>query len=197
MGYRRRFLQRIWRAIKLKLLVPLMRSTHPPGYTAAGTAVGLAWAFTPTPGIQMLLVFLTWVVARRLFGLDFHLLLGMAWTWISNVFTGPPVLYLSYVTGQIMLGRWHNISGYGSFQALWGGLLAEDQPFIEQVKAALDVFVKDIGLAIWVGCLPWCVLLGVLGYHWSLKFIIAYRHARLARVQRSLDGRRDRAGHRD
>src|SRR5690349_9637219 len=64
MGQRRRYFQRIWRLIKLRLLVPLMRSPHPPEYTAWGTAVGLAWAFTPTPGIQMLLVLATWMVGR-------------------------------------------------------------------------------------------------------------------------------------
>src|SRR3569833_3160500 len=114
MGQRRRYFDRVLRLIKLRLVVPLMRSRHPPEYTAGGTAVGLAWAFTPTPGIQMALVFVTWLIARRVFQAQFSLVLGMAWTWASNVFTGPPVLYLSYVTGQVM-GRWHDITGYRSF----------------------------------------------------------------------------------
>jgi uncharacterized protein (DUF2062 family) len=184
MGQRRRYFNRIARLIKLRLLVPLMRSQHPPEYTAWGTAVGLAWAFTPTPGIQMGLVFVTWLIARHFFQAHFSLVLGAAWTWASNVFTGPPVLYLSYVTGQVMLGRWDDITGYDSFIALWQNAFATDQPLQQQVMTALKMAIRDWGLAIWIGCIPWCALLGVLGYYWSLRFVLAHRHARARRLAR-------------
>jgi len=189
MGQRRRAFNRAWRLIKLRLLVPLMRSQHPPEYAAGGTAVGLAWAFTPTPGIQMALVFATWVIARRFFQAHFSLVLGVAWTWASNVFTGPPVLYLSYVTGQVMLGRWDDITGYQSFIDLWQSAFSTDQPLTQQLMTALKMAIRDWGLAIWIGCLPWCALFGVLGYRWSLKFIHAYRHAREHRRQKRHLGR--------
>lgn len=184
MGQRKRFYKRISRLIKLRLLVPLMRSQHPPEYTAGGTAIGLAWAFTPTPGIQMGLVFITWLIARRFFQVQFSLVLGMAWTWASNVFTGPPVLYLSYVTGQVLLGRWDDITGYASFIALWQNAFATDQPLQQQVLTALKMAIRDWGLAIWIGCIPWCALLGVLGYYWSLRFVRAHRLARARRLAR-------------
>jgi uncharacterized protein (DUF2062 family) len=181
MGLRRRTLNRIARLIRLRLLIPLMRSQHPPEYTAWGTAVGLAWAFTPTPGIQMGLVLVTWMIARHFFGLHFSLVLGAAWTWASNIFTGPPVLYLSYVTGQVMLGRWNDITGYDSFIRLWESAFSTDQPIHQQLLMALQTAIRDWGLAIWIGCLPWCALLGVLGYHWSLRFVVGHRRRRLAR----------------
>jgi uncharacterized protein (DUF2062 family) len=184
MGQRRRYLKRVSRLIKLRLVVPLMRSQHPPEYTAWGTAVGLAWAFTPTPGIQMGLVLATWLVARHFFQAHFSLVLGAAWTWASNVFTGPPVLYLSYVTGQVLLGRWHDITGYDSFIRLWENAFATDQPLLQQLMTALKMAIRDWGLAIWIGCIPWCALLGVLGYYWSLRFVIAHRHARARRLAR-------------
>jgi uncharacterized protein (DUF2062 family) len=187
MGQRRRHFQQLWRPIKLRLLVPLMRSRHPPEHAAWGTAVGLAWAFTPTPGIQMLLVLATWLVARS-FGRHFSLVLAAAWTWASNIFTGPPVLYLSYVTGQIFLGRWDNITGYRGFIWLWEGAFSTDQPLRVQLMTALKMAISDWGLAVSIGCLPWCALLGVLGYRWSLRFIIAYRRARARRLARRLAG---------
>jgi uncharacterized protein (DUF2062 family) len=142
------FWDRLARLVKFRLVVPLMRSRHTPEYSARGTAIGLAWAFTPTVGIQMPLVLVTWLIARRFPRWDFSLLLGLAWTWTTNVFTALPCYYLFYVTGRTMLGRW-------------------DQ-----------VLVKDWGIAMWVGCIPWSALTAFLGYRWSLKFIHAYRHAR-------------------
>jgi len=181
MGQRRRYFHRIWRLIRLRLLVPLMRSQHPPEYTAWGTAVGLAWAFTPTPGIQMLLVLATWLVART-FHWHFSLVLSAAWTWASNIFTGPPVLYLSYVTGQLLLGRWDNITGYQGFIWLWQSAFSTEQPLRQQLMTALRMVVSDWGMAITIGCLPWCALLGVLGYHWSLRFVLAHRRRKAHRL---------------
>lgn len=178
MGQRRRAFDRIWRLIKLRLLVPLMRSRHTASYSARGTAIGLAWAFTPTVGIQMPLVLATWLIARRLFRWDFSLILGLAWTWTTNVFTALPCYYLFYVTGRTMLGRWDEISGYQRFLDLWHGFFRDDQTVEQQVAAMFDVLVKDWGLAMWVGCIPWSALVAFLGYRWSLKFIDAYRHAR-------------------
>jgi uncharacterized protein (DUF2062 family) len=182
MGQRRRYFHRIGRLIRLRLLIPLMRSRHTPEYSAWGTAVGLAWAFTPTPGIQMGLVLVTWMIARHFFGLHFSLVLGAAWTWASNIFTGPPVLYLSYVTGQVLLGRWDNITGYASFIRLWDRAFSTDLPLHQQLMNALEMAIRDWGLAIWIGCLPWCALLGVLGYYWSLRFVIAHRHRKARRL---------------
>jgi len=187
MGQRRRAIHRIWRLIKLRLLVPLMRTPHPPEYAAWGTAVGLAWAFTPTPGIQMGLVFITWLAARHFFQLHFSLVLGAAWTWASNIFTGPPVLYLSYVTGQVLLGRWSDITGYDSFIRLWEQAFTTDQPLTQQLMTALKMAIRDWGLAIWIGCLPWCALLGFLGYRWSLKFITAHRASKARRLARRFE----------
>ena len=194
MGQRRRYFHRIARLIKLRLLVPLMRSRHPPEYTAGGTAVGLAWAFTPTPGIQMMLVFVTWLIARRVFERHFSLVLGMAWTWASNVFTGPPVLYLQYVTGQLLLGRWDDITGYQSFANLWDSAFATDQPLHQQLWTALQMVIRDWGLALWIGSIPWCALFGILGYWWSLRFVEAHRRRRARRLLREYEQKHGELG---
>ena len=175
---------RLERLVKYRLLIPLKRSRHTPEYSARGTAVGLAWAFTPTVGIQMPVVFATWLIARRLFRWDFSLILGLAWTWTTNVFTALPCYYVFYVTGRVLLGRWDQVSGYRHFLDLWQRFFAADQTLEQQVVAMFDVVIKDWGLAMWVGCIPWSALTAFLGYRWSLKFIQAYRRAREHRVKR-------------
>jgi uncharacterized protein (DUF2062 family) len=178
------FWDRLARLVKFRLVVPLMRSRHTAAYSARGTAVGLAWAFTPTVGIQMPLVLITWLIARRFLRWDFSLILGLAWTWTTNVFTALPCYYLFYITGRAMLGRWDEVSGYARFLDLWHSFFRDDQTLEQQVATMFDVLVKDWGIAMWVGCLPWSALVAFLGYRWSLKFIHAYRHAREHRRQK-------------
>jgi len=178
------FWHRFVRLLRFRLVIPLMRSRHEPEHAARGTMVGLAWAFTPSVGIQMPLVFGTWIITRRLFNWDFNLILGLAWTWVTNVFTALPCYYVFYLTGQIMLGRWHDLSGYASFLALWNSFFTAEQGLWEQVQTMMRVLVLDWGLAMWVGSAPWAALMGFLGYRYSLKFVRAYRQARDQRLAR-------------
>jgi hypothetical protein len=181
---------RLARLAKLRLLVPLQRSRHRPEYSARGTAIGLAMACTPAVGIHMLLVFVLWLMARRLFRWDFSLILGLAWTWACNVFTLLPSYYLFYATGRVLLGHWDDISGYGRFRMLWHGIFNPDQTIADRLAALFEVLVRDWGLAMWVGCLPWSMLVALLGYWWSLRFIQAYRRARHERMTRVARQRR-------
>ena len=87
------------------LRIPLIRSQKPAEYKAKGVAVGLAWAMTPLVGIHMWLVFMTWVIWKKFSPKGFSLTLGLAWTWVTNVFTMVPAYYMFYVTGQLMMGR--------------------------------------------------------------------------------------------
>ena len=45
--------ERCERLLKMKLVIPVLRSTLPPEVKAMGVAVGLFWAMTPLVGIQM------------------------------------------------------------------------------------------------------------------------------------------------
>ena len=92
--------ERLKRASRFKLVIPLKRSVHAPEHIARGVAVGLAWALTPTVGIQMAFCFVTLVIARRIFKWEFHLLVSLAWTWFTNVITLLPSYYLFFLTGQ-------------------------------------------------------------------------------------------------
>ena len=130
--------ERFKRLLRYRLIVPLKRSHHhAPEYTARGVLVGLAWALTPTIGIQMGLSLVTWIVARRLFRWDFNLIVACAWTWTTNVVTMLPCYYVFYVTGQLMLGHFDDLSGYREFLGLWQSHVGAEEA-VERLARRLD-----------------------------------------------------------
>lgn len=188
------FWHRIGRLLRFRLVVPLLRSQHIPEYTARGVMVGLIWAFTPTIGLQMPLVFATWLVCVRAFNWEFSLIQGLAWTWVTNAFTALPCYYIFLVTGQLLLGRWSDLSGYDSFGLLFHAVFRDDLTFAETIQTLARVLLVDWGAAMLVGSLPWAMLMGWLGYRLSLRFVLAYRHARQRRAERRALRAAERAG---
>lgn len=168
---------RLCRNFRYRLVVPIKRSVHPPEHTARGVAVGLAWGLTPTVGVQMIFVFVCWVISRRLLKWDFSLILAMAWTWSTNVLTLIPCYYLFYMTGQIMLGRFDDLSGYGEFLKIWDKNTVDDASlgFFEALWANMVLVFEGWGLPLLIGCLPWSALGAWAGYVWSLRFLKRYR----------------------
>ncbi len=170
---------RLVRLSRYRLIVPILRSKHPPEYTARGVAVGLAWAMTPLVGIQMYLVFMTWLIARKLFKWDSSLIVGLAWTWVTNVFTMVPTYYVFYITGQVMLGNWDDISGYKSFANAYLQTFDADMSTWETIQMYTVMIVKDWGVAMAVGSLPWAALGGWVGY----RFGLVYARRRAERIK--------------
>lgn len=177
---------RLVRAVRFRLIVPIMRSRHSPEWSARAALIGLGWAFTPSVGFQMPLVFGTWIIARRVFKWDFSLLQGLAWTWTTNAFTALPCYYIFFLTGQLMLGRWSDLSGYDSFQNLFHAMFADDLSLLATTKAISEVLLLEWGLSMWIGSIPWALLTGWVGYRLTLRFVIAYRRARARRMERRL-----------
>lgn len=167
------------RMVRYRLIIPILRSPHSPEYKARGVAVGLAWAMTPLIGIQMWLVLMTWLVAKKC-KWSFSLPLGIAWTWITNVVTMIPCYYIFYVTGQLMRWRVDSISGYNHLAAAIRQIFMSDLGFVEEWTQFFGFIVKDLGISMAVGCLPWAVVFSVIGYKLTLKF----EQARMARKKR-------------
>ena len=63
-----------------------------------GVLIGLFWAFIPMP-MQMLGVMFTTPLFR------FNVPIAISMVWLSNPFTMPPMYYMEYLTGNIILGR--------------------------------------------------------------------------------------------
>ncbi len=148
-------------------------------------AVGVFWAFTPLVGIQMYLCLMTWLPFRYFRRLNFNLIIAWAWTWISNVFTMLPIYYIFYVTGQVMLGRWDDLSGYDGFVGAWDEIFTTHEGFWESLAAYAKLVALEQGRALIIGCLPYAIGFGWLSYVWSLKFVRHRRRERRNRLQQN------------
>lgn len=185
--------RRIGRLIRLRLVIPMVRSRQPPENTARAVAVGLFWAFTPTFGIQMALTAVHWYVARSVFKRDFNVVVAMAWTWVTNFFTLPLAYYTFFLTGQILLGRWSDLSGYESFQKFWVTALGEtggDPTSLAAWDTYFSVIVEGWGLALLVGSLPLAFISYFIGYYWTLRITRRWRAVRLEKRLAKRDERR-------
>jgi uncharacterized protein (DUF2062 family) len=188
-GAARRFL----RLLRLRLIIPMIRAGGKPENTARAVAVGLFYAFTPTFGIQMALTFVHWYISRTFFRKDFNVVVAMAWTWVTNFFTVPICYYAFFLTGQIMLGRWDDLSGFNSFRNFWEtamGRTGGDPTSIQAWETYFSIIVEGWGLAILVGSVPFAVVGYIVGYYWTLRVAIRWRAAKLAKRAAKAEARR-------
>ncbi len=153
----------------------MKRAKNPPEYIARGVMIGILWAMTPTIGIQMFLVLLTWIVSTRYFHWNFSLINGLAWTWVTNVLTMVPVYYVFLITGQILLGRYDDLSNFKDFENLWLIAVNPDMGFLEMLGSWFTVLFEGWGVPMLIGSIPWCLFTSMLGYHLSYRFIVNYR----------------------
>ena len=175
--------KRLHRLLRYRLVVPILRGRHPPEYTARGVFFGLLAAMTPTVGIQMPIVLVIWTLVRILRpAWDFNLVVGLAWTWVTNIFTVPPVYYVFLVTGRLMMGQWDAISGYVRFQEKLATLLQADATWYEALWIYIWGIFQIWGVPLFVGSIPWAILTAWLGYRWSLRLIREFRMRRIRRM---------------
>jgi uncharacterized protein len=183
----RGFLKRLRRLVRYRLVVPMLRGKHSPEYTARGVLFGLLAAMTPTVGVQMPIVLAMWVVVRAVKpSWDFNLVVGLAWTWTTNIFTVPPVYYVFLMTGRLMLGHWDAFSGYGEFQERLATLLQTDTTWYQALWQYVWGLFEIWGVPMFVGSIPWAIVSAWLGYRWSLRFIREFRMRRVRRVVASM-----------
>ncbi|MDA0340641.1 MAG: DUF2062 domain-containing protein [Proteobacteria bacterium] len=173
------------RMLRYRLLIPIKRGQNPPIVTARGVLVGMVCAMTPLVGIQMAMVALVWAV-QRVVAPDwrFSVIVAMAMTWVSNVFTLPPIYYLFLVTGRIMLGHWEESLGFGVFAGKLDEILSIDGGGLTAAWEITLAMVELWGLPMFLGCVPWAALCGWLGYLWSLRFVTRRRQAMQERLLR-------------
>lgn len=172
--------QSLVRICRYRLVIPLLRSPHPPEYKAYGVAVGTTWAMTPLVGIQMYLVFMTWLISKKIFKWQWSLPLGLAYTWITNVITMIPIYYGFYVTGQLIMGR--PIAAFDNLKNTLESAFMADYTFWEKWGAFFKMLANDWGIAMAIGCIPWMIVFGPLSYYLVLKF----ERARIKRREKKL-----------
>ena len=163
--------------MRLRLIIPVLRSPEAADYTARGVFVGLLVALTPTVGLQMLIVAGVWAMVRVLRpSWDFNVVIGMIWTWLTNVFTAPPIYYAFLITGEGMLGRWGETGGYAIFQQRLVKLLQTDVTFLESLLIYVVGIFEAWGMPMMIGCVPWAIGGAFLGYWWSLRLIHRFQN---------------------
>ena len=169
-----------------KLIEPLHQSKHSAEHTARGVFFGLLVALTPTVGVQMFMVFGIWLLVRRIRpSWDFSLVIALAWTWVTNVATAPPLYYLYIVSGRILLGHWDDLQGYEVFTQRLAHTMPVDAGWIETAWLYVKNLFEIFGVSLFVGCLPWMVLGAWAGYVWSLRVVVRVRRVRERRASAS------------
>ncbi|MBB4305627.1 hypothetical protein GGD81_004708 [Rhodobium orientis] len=181
------WLDRTRRMIRYKLHIPMIRSPHPPEFTARGVMIGTIWAMVPVFGLQMLAVLITWIIAEKALRWEFSLVNGLAWTWTTNIVTIIPTYYVYYVTGQVLLGHFDDISGYDGFHKLFTTSTATDAGFWDKFLNWIETLITGWGVPLLIGSIPWTILCGWLAYAISLRFVREYQRRRAVRMQDARD----------
>jgi uncharacterized protein (DUF2062 family) len=161
------------------LIVPLKRSPHPPEHSARGVMMGLFWAFTPLIGIQMYIVFFVWLMARKFEQFSFNLIIALAWTWVTNIFTMVPTYYVFYITGKFIIDPGNVQLGYAAFLKEWEGVLRNSEGVFGTFIAGSEHLFRRQGVPLLVGSLPFSFGFAWLGYVCTLRFV-KRRRLRLA-----------------
>ncbi|MBT5109752.1 MAG: DUF2062 domain-containing protein [Rhodospirillaceae bacterium] len=191
---RRPLATRLRYMVVYRLLAPILRSKHPPEYTARGVLFGLLAALTPTVGVQMLIVLGMWALVRAFRpAWDFNLIVGCAWTWVTNIITVPPVYFLFLITGRVMMGQWDDIGGYGEFSGQLSGMLSSQLDFFESLWLYTVELFRVWGLPMFVGSIPWAIIGSWAGYRWSLGLMRRFGDRRRNRAARRREARRQAA----
>lgn len=160
-------LTRLRRRLRLLVVVPLLRGRRQPELAARATAVGLFWAFTPTFGIRMPLVFATWLAARHVLRADFTLVIGLAWTWITNALVTLPLYFGFYLTGQLLRHGPHGLLSFAHFRDSFARLESGDLAW----QARLMLALGDWGATLWLGALPWALVMACFGYVAAMAYL--------------------------
>ena len=105
----------------------------------------------------------------------------MAWTFLTNVFTLPFFYYAFLVTGRVLLGRWDRIRDFETFSGRLGKVSPADSGWIGSLFDYITGLFVEFGWPMFIGSLPWAVIGAFIGYRWSLRLVVTFRHRRLRR----------------
>jgi hypothetical protein len=131
---------------------------------ALGVAIGIFVAFTPTWGIQMLLVVgISWLVRANKAA-------GVPVVWITNPATNVPVYSFCYVVGRAMVGG----PSLGEFIDRFGVLMKGGDGWSSALKDMAGL-AWDIALPLWVGTCVIGLVAGVIVYVMLFYAITWYR----------------------
>ena len=94
-----------------------------------------------------------------------------------------PLYYLFYITGQIMLGNWGDISGFDQFSQMVGAINNNpDLGFWGKVSLWMVNLFKGWGIPMFLGSIPWAIFSSWLGYKIAYNYVVKHRAKRASRM---------------
>jgi len=169
-------LRRLWTIIDERLIMPFRESHAPVEEVARGTVVGLIWALTPLVGIQMYLVFMTWVIARAI-RIRFTLPIAIALVWITNPLTMAFFYYGFYETGRFFL-QFMNLLNVEPITMDRIAVLVDaagQKSLIDGLIYWFETFLRDFGIPSLIGGFIWGAISSVIAYPLTIRMMNRHR----------------------
>ena len=150
----------------------LLQLDDTPESIALGAAVGMFIAWTPTVGIQMVVVILLALV------IPMNRLAALIVIYISNPLTMIPMYYLEYLLGLQVLGD--QGMNYDEFLVFFNEILeiANRETFWTATKVFLEQLGYPVLKALTVGGTLLGILTAIPTYPLTLKWVKGYRNSR-------------------
>jgi len=154
----------IARKIKNFFIYRVLHVDDTPHRIALGVGIGMFITWTPTIGLQMILVVaLSWLLGA-------NKLVGVPFVWISNPFTLVPIYYPNYLIGRVILSS-----------------NCPDPDFIKAASAGGSVLNRmkvwwaetyNVLAPLWLGSMIVALVIGILSYGLIYYAVIKYRKIR-------------------
>ena len=177
------------RFLYYRLIIPVLRSVDHPYAVARGVMIGLMVGATPTVGLQVVIIFGLWWFCNTVLKWKFSLILAMAWSCYSNALTMIPLYYLFYLSGSLLLLDFGQSQDFGHFEQALQSLKETNEPFWHSFHHGVRLLWEKVGLSIFVGSVPYALVMGFTGYWLSLRLAISWMKHKNARRQKNRRGR--------
>ncbi len=152
-------------------LLRLKDSTH---RIALGAAIGMFIAFTPTVGIQMLLVVLaTWLIPGNRTA-------GIPMVWITNPFTAVPIYTFNYEVGRLILRSRLDYDLPAKLSAIWNG----SRGLFSRIGETGDLLTTNVAWPLWFGSIVVAAVCAIVTYFAMYYLVDLYRRKHKARLAR-------------
>ena len=167
----------------------VLHADDTPHRLALGIALGFFIAWTPTMGLQMILVVLAATLCRA------NRVVGLPIVWISNPLTAVPIYFANYTLGRLLVGLFSErpIKTYEQIKSIVGDLIRPGRHIFEaQFWRGISDALLEMSVELWLGSVIVGLLVGVVSYVISYHGIVWYRtHSPLFHRRRRLLRRKD------
>lgn len=152
-----------WRTSPRDILRQVLRLDDTPHRIALGAAIGMFVGWTPTVGIQMIIVLVIAVLTRPFF--RFNQFAGLVGVYVSNPITMLPMYWLMYWVGTFFVP---GNATYEEFAAI------ADCASMSELWNTLKALFVDVGFPLIVGSFVLASFFSVLTYP-AMRYLLARR----------------------